>query len=135
MNVFYLIAFVGILVVTVVGCDSKLNAIHITYRNNSNLTVWVETAKIFEGDVACGNLKPGAEASLSFPRPKEVPTTIAIEWWEGGRERPKLQDQIETQEVDIPLFDETVERWNLFLELGADKTWRVSNKSNVSEQE
>jgi len=76
-----------------------------------------------EGDVSCGILKPGAEASLVFPKPKNPPKTITVVWWTGDRNRPENSEFIYEQQVELREFDETKSRWNVFLELNADNSW------------
>lgn len=110
------------------GCSERQGTFEVNFLNNSTSRVWVESAKILRGDVGCGNLEKGASKELIFPKVKESPGVISIEWWKGTRERPNSQGEVFSKTFALKQYDEKANVWKLSLELTEDQDWKITQE-------
>lgn len=86
-----------------IGCSSEVNSTFrdITYVNNSKTSIWVEEVKLNgRGDLSCGVLGSGTEASMDIP--KSQVEMVSFVWWEGDRTRPTNEGEIFRMTVQVP---------------------------------
>jgi len=120
-----LVIVLGSLINTGCGQPQPQGTFEVIFRNDSTQGIWVESAKILKADIGCGALDKGIKKELVFPKLKESPPSIDIEWWEGGSRRPSSKDVIFNETIALPNYAITASVWRLNLVFDENQKWNL----------